>query len=279
MSSRKSARRTKFAGSHQKSWLWGKYAILEVLKGQRWPVRELYVTEEASSQLDAFSEQLTEQSVSVLLTPASRITELCGHRDHQGFAARMAPYPLVSQEYLNRAADLAVTSAEQENTPPLFVACDRIQDAHNLGAILRTCDAMAVNGVILGTSSQATITPHVARASSGAVNFLDIYQVDDLAETLGSMKKLRYRLVAASEKATVPITQAKLKEPVVVVIGSESHGVASDLRELVDTEVAIPMHGQIESLNAAVACGILLHEARRQQGLYTPDLNSEVSSD
>ena len=143
--------------------------------------------------------------------------------------------------------------------------CDRIQDAHNFGAILRSCDAMAVDGVIVGTLGQCRITPHVARSSAGAVNHLTIYEVPSLLDSATCLKSAGIQLVAASEKARASLWDTPLTGPVAIIIGTEATGIAADLLAIAEAVLQIPMLGRTSSLNAAVAAGILLAEIRRQQ--------------
>jgi len=133
-------------------------------------------------------------------------------------------------------------------SPGLFVLCDRLQDPHNFGAVLRCCDAVAADGIIVGLTGQTPVTSHVARASSGAVNHLQLFQITSLADGLQSLRQQGFRAVAATEKAEGSLWQTDLTGPVVLIIGSEATGISPQLLQ----------H------NAAVAAGILLYECRRR---------------
>jgi 23S rRNA (guanosine2251-2'-O)-methyltransferase len=108
------------------------------------------------------------------------------------------------------------------------------------------------------------VTPHVARSSAGAVNYLDLFRVDELADLLQSLKDVGVLIVAATEKASTPLWQAGLGVAVAIVVGSEAAGIRPELLEICDCHVSIPMLGQVTSLNAAVAAGVLMYEVRRQ---------------
>jgi 23S rRNA (guanosine2251-2'-O)-methyltransferase len=155
-------------------------------------------------------------------------------------------------------------SAGGRNLPPLFVVCDRLQDAHNFGAILRCCDASQVDGVIIGERAQVSVTPHVARASSGAVNHLSIYRVPDLLKALRELKTHGVNVLAASEKSDSLLWNCDMHGAQAMIVGSESAGIAPELLAEASAPVAIPMLGGVASLNAAVAAGIVLYECRRQ---------------
>ena len=175
----------------------------------------------------------------------------------------MGEFPCENPESLMLAARTSIS--ESGRTPPLFLVCDRIQDAHNFGAILRSCDAMKLDGIVVGDRYQSTITPHVARSSAGAVNHLRIFRVPLLTEAVVTLKQTGFQIIAASEKSATTIWDVNLTTPTVVLIGSETAGVALELLSLCDSHVAIPMLGGVNSLNAAVAAGIVLYECRRQQ--------------
>ena len=147
-SSRKSGRRKQHDASHQRNWLTGRYAVTEMLSAGTWPFTRLCVTDEARTQFPAITAMFE-------TVTWERLTELCGNRHHQGLAAQMGPFPYRSLDDL----PALIQGVDQ----PLVVICDRIQDAFNMGAILRCCDAMDVSAVVIGQSQQVGITPQVAR--------------------------------------------------------------------------------------------------------------------
>ena len=261
------------AGSHQRSWLWGRHAVFETLRAGRWPIVELFVDlnqpESDLAEVERLSEPL---DIAPKLVDSDRLTQLSQTYEHQGFLARMGEFPCEEFQSLMLAAQTAAQDAGSNcatsNSPvllPLFVVCDRIQDAHNFGAILRCCDALNLNGIVIGDRYQSAITPHVARSSAGAVNHQRIFRVPQLTEAVAKLKQAEYQIIAASEKSVTRLWDVNLVRPTVVLIGSEASGVASELLALCDTHVAIPMLGGVKSLNAAVAAGIVLYECRRQQ--------------
>jgi 23S rRNA (guanosine2251-2'-O)-methyltransferase len=258
--------RSGYAGSHQRSWLWGRHAVLETLRAQRWEIQELFVADDLSPELTAEVSALARSSdVQIQIVTEERIFELCHSDEHQGMLARMAEFPYDNLASVLTTTHLPDQRANGASTSPLFVICDRIQDAHNFGAILRCCDAMKVQAVIIGERSQVAVTPHVARASAGAVNHQTIVRVSALTDAVSELKQQGVRIVAASEKAQHLLWNADLKGPAAVVIGSEATGIDAQIQSLCDLQIAIPMFGGVNSLNAAVAAGIILYECRRQQ--------------
>lgn len=278
------------AGNHQRSWLWGRHAVLETLKAGRWPIVELFVdSKQAEPELAEVERLAGPLDIRVELTDADRLTQLSQSYEHQGFLARMGEFPCENPESLMLAARKATqltasdsAASDSSLLPPLFVVCDRIQDAHNFGAILRSCDAMKLDGIVIGERYQSSITPHVARSSAGAVNHQRIFRVPLLTEAVAMLKHAEYQIIAASEKSATTLWEADLARPTVVLIGSETSGIAPELLSLCDTHVAIPMLGGVNSLNAAVAAGIVLYECRRQQMSWKHEaLNpkSEITSE
>lgn len=261
------------ASSHQRSWLWGRHAVMETLTAARWPIIELLIDEDFPDEDVRELHALNSSGLRVQRVSAHRITELCKAEDHQGWLARMGEFPCGTLDDLGRALDNLESTmppdhirlTDQRTVQPLFLVCDRIQDSHNFGAILRCCDAMRVNGVIVGDRSQVSVTPHVARASAGAVNHLTIYRVSSLSDSLRVMKSRNIRILAASEKSGTLVWQQNTRCSLAIIIGSEAFGVAPELFSECDAAVAIPMLGGVSSLNAAVAAGMLLYECRRQQ--------------
>ncbi|MFO0975677.1 MAG: 23S rRNA (guanosine(2251)-2'-O)-methyltransferase RlmB [Planctomycetaceae bacterium] len=269
MSSSRPAR--KFAASHQRSWLWGHHAVLETVRAGRWPVMELFADRALNKDvLKQVSTLAAQQEIRLELVDASRLEQLSHQSDHQGLLARMGEFPCGGlrelEALINEPAGKRVSKSQGGGSlPRLFIVCDRLQDAHNFGAILRCCDGVKADGVIVGERSQVAITPHVARASSGAVNHLSLFRVASLLDVLEKMKQAGVAIVAASEKSKTRHWDTELKGAVTLVIGSEATGIAPELLEQCTTQVAIPMLGGVSSLNAAVAAGILMYECRRQQ--------------
>ncbi len=263
MSEKRRPRRKQLDTSHQRNWLTGRHAVSEVLTAGVWPFTRLCATAEAWNSLPAILPHHAEASAgdsSVEQVTAERLTELCGSRHHQGIAAQMGPFP-----YRN-VAELRKLLSEKQSSPqltPLVVVCDRIQDGHNLGAILRSCAAMAVDAVIIGESEQVGITPQVARASAGSANYIPVVRVEQLSAALAELSDFGFQILAASEKASTAVWDVDATTPTAVVIGSEAHGVADALLSACSQQITIPMLGRIGSLNAAVAAGMLLYELRR----------------
>ncbi|MEZ6065198.1 MAG: RNA methyltransferase [Planctomycetaceae bacterium] len=249
--------RRKLSAGPQRSWLWGRNAVLETLAAGRWLPLELRFSDEldagVAAEVAAAAERL---SIPVSVHGSTRLTDWCGRSEHQGFLALMPPFPWTSvDELLPRLPD-----------SPLLLVLDRIQDPYNFGAILRSAEVFGVTAVIVGESGQCDITPHVARSAAGAVNHLTLTRTASLADTLRQLRDeqgVRHFVAAAGGErspARIDMTGA-----VSLVIGNEGAGIAPALLSLAESVVSIPQAGRVDSLNAAVAAGVLLYEARRQR--------------
>jgi len=263
MSERRRARRKQLDASHQRNWLTGRHAVFEVLKAGVWPFTRLCATPAVAPELAEVMQSHAEESDGsgrLEQMTTERLTELCSSRHHQGIALQMGPFPYRSLQELLGPSGIG---KKFRLLPPLVVICDRIQDGHNLGAILRSCDAMAVDALIIGESEQIGVTPQVARAAAGAVNHVPVVRTGSLLDAVSRLKDNGCQLLAASAKSTLLVSEVQSSTATALVIGSESRGVHDTLLSECDHHVAIPMLGRVESLNAAVAAGILLYELRR----------------
>lgn len=149
--------------------------------------------------------------------------------------------------------------------PPLVLVLDEIQDPHNLGACLRSAEAAGVSAVVTTTDNSVGPTPTVRKVAAGAVETVAWFRVPNLARTLDELKRAGIWVHGAAGEASTPHYGVDLAGPVAIVMGAEGRGLRRLTRERCDTLFAIPMLGQIESLNVSVATGIALFEARRQR--------------
>lgn len=247
------------AGTHQSSWLWGRNAVTSMLDAGRWSPVEVWLSEGLPDDLLAtVREQCRRRGLEVQIAAASRLSQLCGSREHQGFLARMSPFPY------DAVADVIARATAQPG-PPLFLVLDGIQDPFNLGSVLRSAEVLGVDGVFLGERHQADVGTHVARSSAGAVNYLPIARTPELAEAIDALRRSGIRLIGASEKATLTAPECNLQSAVALVLGNEGTGLSRESLSACDELVRISQVGKTNSLNVAVAAGILCYEARRQR--------------
>ena len=168
-----------------------------------------------------------------------------------------------SYEYAT-VEDILEKAREKGEAPFIFVL-DNIEDPHNLGAMIRTANLAGAHGVIIPKRRAVGLTPTVARTSAGAINYTPVAKVTNLKQTMEQLKKEGMWFVCADMVCT-PFYQMDLKGPMGLVIGNEGEGVSRLIKETCDFVASIPMKGDIDSLNASVAAGVLAFEIARQRG-------------
>lgn len=192
----------------------------------------------------------------------AKLDELAGGQRHQGIVALASPVSYVEVEDI-----LAI--AQEKNEPPFIVLLDELEDPHNVGAILRTADAAGVHGVLLPKRRSCPISGTVAKTSAGAVEYVPVARIGNINQTLKQLKAAGLWVVGADMDGEKEYYETDLKGPMVVVIGSEGKGIGRLTKEQCDFLVRIPMKGKINSLNASVACSLLLYEILRQREMKT----------
>lgn len=253
MVGRASRRRPDVSLSHQRCWLWGRHAVVETLTAGRWPILELRLAHELPEGERHTVEGLArERGVVVHYDDRTSLSKLCPREDHQGYLARMPPFPY---------ADLAAVLAAN---PDLVLVLDAIQDPYNFGAILRSAEVFGVGAVCIGLDHQAEVSSHVARSSAGAVNRVSIVRAD-LLKVARELQAAGLALIGASEKASRTLTAVDFRGGVAIVIGNEGHGIREELLSRCDDLVRIPQSGKINSLNAAAATAVICYEVCRQR--------------
>ncbi|MEZ6055121.1 MAG: 23S rRNA (guanosine(2251)-2'-O)-methyltransferase RlmB [Planctomycetaceae bacterium] len=273
------------AGSHAKCWLWGRHAVQESLAAGRWLPLEVTLRDDGEEEKFAEIIRLaTDHGLPLSRETAERLTQWTGSREHQGVVARMPEFPYLSPADLlsvmsptagrtnpkgQTTKPIASDTGEQQVDRPeralLYVLLDRIQDPHNFGAILRSAEVLGADAVFVGREAQSPVTPHVARSSAGAVHYIPLVQVESLTSLLDDWNRQGVQTLGTTGTAQVDIRDCDLTAPTALVLGNEGVGVRDELLSRCQVQARIPQQGQIESLNAAVAAGIVLYEASRQR--------------
>jgi 23S rRNA (guanosine2251-2'-O)-methyltransferase len=199
-------------------------------------------------------------NVPVQTVDRKELDKLGGEVHHQGLAAEVSGYPYVDLAALQEAACRA-------GEPPFLLLLDHVQDPQNLGSLLRTAEAAGVHGVVIPQRRAAGVTPAAVRASAGAAEQVRVAQVTNLAQAMDWLKAQGVWLAGLEALPGARLyTEADLGGPLGLVVGSEGQGLARLVRERCDFLIRLPLFGRVESLNAAIAGGIALYEARRQRG-------------
>lgn len=172
--------------------------------------------------------------------------------NHQGVAAKIDDYKTYELDELLESVP--------KGKMPLFILLDGLEDPHNLGAILRTCDCVGVDGVIIGKHRNVKLTPTVAKVSTGAIDTVKVSMVTNLTQAIKYLKKQGFWIVGADLENSIDYRKGQYDVPLVLVVGSEGFGISNLVSKNCDYCVRLPMEGTVTSLNASVACGILLYE-------------------
>ncbi|MCK8827997.1 23S rRNA (guanosine(2251)-2'-O)-methyltransferase RlmB [Natroniella acetigena] len=236
----------------------GRNPVIEALKAGR-EIEKILVLKNAQGRSIEQVQQLTKQAgVYIERVSKNDLTNLADSHAHQGVIAFAEP---LSYWKLDRL----ISHAKQETDSPVLVLLDELKDPHNFGAILRTANAAGAQGVIIPSRRSVGFSPVVAKASAGAVEYLPVAQVTNLARTIEQLKEEGFWIAGADVAGKQLHYQADLTGALGLVIGSEGSGLRRLVREKCDFLVKLPMQGQVDSLNASVAAGVLLYETVRQQ--------------
>ena len=236
----------------------GRNVVLEALRAGK-PIDKLYVLDGCpDGPVRTIIREAKKGDTIINYVKKERLDQLSETGHHQGVIAMAASYEYATVE------DILEKAREKGEAPFIFVL-DNIEDPHNLGAMIRTANLAGAHGVIIPKRRAVGLTPTVARTSAGAINYTPVAKVTNLKQTMEQLKKEGMWFVCADMDGT-PYYQMDLKGPMGLVIGKEGEGVSRLIKETCDFVASIPMKGDIDSLNASVAAGVLAFEIARQRG-------------
>ena len=237
--------------------LYGIHPVMEAIRAGRTFDKVLLKQGMEGEQFRQLYALIGEKKINCQFVPVERLNRAV-RGAHQGVVAYVSQIELVGLEEM-------VEKAFGKTANPLLVILDGVSDVRNLGAVSRTLECVGGNGIIVPAKGGAAINAEAVKASAGALNRIDACQVPNLRYAAYYLKQAGFRIVAASEKVDKLIYDADLKGPVAIVMGSEGKGISSAMLELADEKVAIPMSGNIGSLNVSIAAAVVMYEAVRQR--------------
>ncbi len=235
----------------------GRNAILEAFRSGK-TIDRLFVLDGCQDgPVRTIVKEAKKRDTIINFVARERLDQMSGTGKHQGVVAYMAAY-----EYAQVEDMLAL--AESRGEPPFLILLDEIEDPHNLGAIIRTANLAGAHGVIIPKRRAAGLTATVAKTSAGALNYTPVAKVTNLTAVMEELKEKGLWFVCA-DMGGESMYRLNLTGPIGLVIGNEGRGVSRLVREHCDMTAAIPMKGEIDSLNASVAAGVLAYEIVRQR--------------
>ena len=236
----------------------GRNAVLEAFRSGK-TIDKVFVLEGCQDgPIKTILREAKKHGTMVKFVSKDRLDNMSETKKHQGVIAYAAAYNYATVEDI-------LAKAEENGEPPFIFLLDGIEDPHNLGAMIRTANLAGAHGVIIPKRRAVGLTPTVARTSAGAINYTPVAKVTNLKQTMEQLKKEGMWFVCADMDGT-PYYQMNLKGPMGLVIGNEGEGVSRLIKETCDFVASIPMKGDIDSLNASVAAGVLAFEIARQRG-------------
>jgi len=242
--------------NQEKDWIAGRNPVLEALKSGRAVHRLLVAAGDREGSVLKILQMAKDQGIPIQEVDRKKLEQTVPGQHHQGVAAQVAAYEYAELE--------EVLEAHTSDPVQIVVLLDGLEDPHNLGSILRTAHAAGAVAVVVPKRRSVGLTATVAKTSAGAIEHIPVCRVSNLSQTVEQLQKRGFWALAADAAGTASLYQTDLKGRLAIVVGSEGEGVSRLLRERCDYVVSIPMVGQMSSLNASVAAGIILYEAVRQ---------------
>ena len=236
----------------------GRNAVTEALSAGR-TIDKLFVadgdTDRALGRICAMAKQA---GAVVVPTDRRKLDYMSATGAHQGVIAMVAAHDYAS-------IDDILKKAQDAGEPPLIVICDELSDPHNLGAIIRTAECAGAHGIIIPKRRSVGLTAVVGKASAGALEYMPVARVSNITAAIDTLKKAGVWIYGTAAEGSTTLYKADLKGAAAIVIGNEGEGVGRLVKEKCDMIASIPMKGDIDSLNASVATGVLAYEIVRQR--------------
>ncbi len=243
--------------SYEESYIEGRNAVMEALRSGR-PIDKLYILDGChDGPVSSIRREAKKRDAIIKFVEKEFLDRMSSTGRHQGVIAVAAAYEYAEVEDI-------LKKAEDKGEEPFIFLLDNIEDPHNLGAIIRTANLCGAHGVIIPKNRAVGLTATVARTSAGALNYTPVSRVTNLARTIEELKDKGLWFVCADMGGEVMYDQ-NLTGPIGLIIGAEGEGVSRLVKEKCDYIASIPMRGDIDSLNASVAAGVLAYEIVRQR--------------
>lgn len=240
-----------------KEMIAGKNPVLEALRSTR-DINKIWVAEGVKkSSITELLDMAKERKIVVQFAPKQKLDKLSSEH-HQGVVASVAAYNYAELDDIFKIA-------EERGEDPFIIILDELEDPHNLGSIMRTADAVGAHGIIIPRRRSVTLTAVVAKASTGAIEYIPTVRVNNLSQTVDELKERGVWIAGTDAKGSQDYRRMDATLPLAVIIGSEGRGMSRILTEKCDFLYNLPMVGHVTSLNASVAASLLMYEVYRKR--------------
>lgn len=236
----------------------GRNAVIEALKSDRTIEQIMIANGDISGSINMIIALSKEKKVVIKHVDRRKLDQISQTGVHQGVIAQVTPY-----KYCD--IDDIIKYAKEKNEDPFIILLDEIEDPHNLGSIIRTAEACGVHGIIIPKRRNVGLTPTVYKASAGAVEHIKIAKVTNVNNTIDELKRRGIWIYGADMEGQSYCYDVNFKGSIALIVGSEGKGILKLTKSKCDVLVKIPMVGEISSLNASVAGGILMYEILKQK--------------
>ena len=241
----------------ENSTIEGRNPVFEALVGDL-PIEKIYISETAhGSQISKIINEAKRRGIQFKSVSADRLDEISETQNNQGVVAVVSTVSYCSVDDIFALAD-------ERGEKPFIIICDEITDPHNLGAIIRTANAVGAHGVIIPKNRAVGVNAVVFKTSAGAAAHTKIAKVGNLTQTINELKRRGVWITGADMSGQLMYDE-DLKGSIALVVGSEGKGISKKIKENCDFLVKVPMVGQINSLNASVAASVIMYEVLRQR--------------
>lgn len=235
----------------------GRNTVIEALRSGR-DINKLWIADGAvKGQIQVVIGIAKEKGILIQQAPKKKLDQMV-EGNHQGVIAQVAAYEYAELDDLFNAA-------QAKNEQPFFLILDEIEDPHNLGSIMRTADAVGAHGIIIPKRRAVGLTATVAKASTGAIEYMPVVRVTNLVRTIEELQERGLWIVGTDAKGTQDYRQMDANMPIGLVIGSEGKGMSRLVTQKCDFLIRMPMVGKVTSLNASVAASLLMYEVYRKR--------------
>ncbi len=241
----------------EKQYIIGRNPILEAFNSDFFIDTVLISNKNRQGSINKIIAISKDRNITLKYVNDKKLDSICGVSSHQGVVAIIG-----SAKY--SSIDDIFEFAKSRCRSPFIVIADQIEDPHNLGAIIRTAECCGADGVIIPKRRSASLTPILSKTSCGAINHIPIVKVTNLSSTIDLLKSMGVWIYACDMDGDI-LYNFDYSGPIAIIVGSEGKGVSKLIKQKSDFIVSIPIKGKINSLNASVACGIVMYEALRKR--------------